>query len=104
MNHFDEVDFSECHSEEVISFFWRSVYMSYMWHHLIPNHIILLILQMTWMISQTIRFWFTIKKKAQHGRYLFHDDDNTRNNDDEDHNGGDNDDVDNDDFCVCWWW
>ena len=26
MNHFDEVDFSECHSEEVISFFWRSVY------------------------------------------------------------------------------
>ena len=27
MNHFDVVDFSECHSEEVISFFWRSVYM-----------------------------------------------------------------------------
>ena len=27
MNHFDAVDFSECHSEEVISFFWRSVYM-----------------------------------------------------------------------------
>ena len=27
MNHFDEVDFSECHSEEVISFFWRSVYI-----------------------------------------------------------------------------
>ena len=26
MNHFDGVDFSECHSEEVISFFWRSVY------------------------------------------------------------------------------
>ena len=26
MNHFDAVDFSECHSEEVISFFWRSVY------------------------------------------------------------------------------
>ena len=25
MNHFDAVDFSECHSEEVISFFWRSV-------------------------------------------------------------------------------
>ena len=23
MNHFDAVDFSECHSEEVISFFWR---------------------------------------------------------------------------------
>ena len=28
MNHFDAVDFSECHSEEVISFFWRSVYMN----------------------------------------------------------------------------
>ena len=27
MNHFDAVDFSECHSEEVISFFWRSVYI-----------------------------------------------------------------------------
>ena len=27
MNHFDAVDFSECHSEEVISFFWRSVYV-----------------------------------------------------------------------------
>ena len=27
MNHFDAVDFSECYSEEVISFFWRSVYM-----------------------------------------------------------------------------
>ena len=26
MNQFDAVDFSECHSEEVISFFWRSVY------------------------------------------------------------------------------
>ena len=26
MNHFDAVDFSECHSEEVISFFSRSVY------------------------------------------------------------------------------
>ena len=26
MNNFDVVDFSECHSEEVISFFWRSVY------------------------------------------------------------------------------
>ena len=24
---FDEVDFSECRSEEVISFFWRSVYI-----------------------------------------------------------------------------
>ena len=28
MNHFDAVDFSECHSEEVISFFWCSVYLS----------------------------------------------------------------------------
>ena len=27
MNHFDKADFSECHSEEVISFFWRSVYI-----------------------------------------------------------------------------
>ena len=27
MNHFDAVDFSDCHSEEVISFFWRSVYL-----------------------------------------------------------------------------
>ena len=26
MNHFDAVGFSECHSEEVISFFWCSVY------------------------------------------------------------------------------
>ena len=25
MNNFDTVDFSECHSEEVVSFFWRSV-------------------------------------------------------------------------------
>ena len=28
MNHFDGVDFSECHSEEVVSFFWRSVYFN----------------------------------------------------------------------------
>ena len=28
MNHFDAVGFSECHSEEVISFFWRSVYFT----------------------------------------------------------------------------
>ena len=27
MNQFDPADFSECHSEEVISFFWRSVYI-----------------------------------------------------------------------------
>ena len=26
MSHFDALDFSECRSEEVISFFWRSVY------------------------------------------------------------------------------
>ena len=31
MNRFDAVDFSECHSEEVISFFWRSVYMTGLW-------------------------------------------------------------------------
>ena len=30
MNHFDAVDFSECHSEEVISFFWRSVYFQHL--------------------------------------------------------------------------
>ena len=29
MIHFDEVDFSESHSEELISFFWRSVYEAY---------------------------------------------------------------------------
>ena len=28
MIHVDALDFSECHSEEVISFFWRSVYIS----------------------------------------------------------------------------
>ena len=28
LNHFDAVDFSECHCEEVTSFFWRSVYKS----------------------------------------------------------------------------
>ena len=28
MNHFDAVDFSECDSEEVISFFWRSFLIS----------------------------------------------------------------------------
>ena len=33
MNHFDAVDFSECHSEEVISFFWRSVYIK--WKHML---------------------------------------------------------------------
>ena len=27
MNHFDAVHFRECHSEEMISFFWRSVYV-----------------------------------------------------------------------------
>ena len=27
MINFDAVDFSECRSEEVISFFWRSVYL-----------------------------------------------------------------------------
>ena len=29
MIHFDALDFSEWHSEEVISFFWRSVYLSW---------------------------------------------------------------------------
>ena len=29
MNHFDAVDFSECRSEEVISFIWRSVYIQF---------------------------------------------------------------------------
>ena len=29
MNHFDAVDSSECHSEEVISFFWCSVYVQW---------------------------------------------------------------------------
>ena len=28
MIHVDALDFSECHSEEVISFFWRSVYIA----------------------------------------------------------------------------
>ena len=32
MNHFDAVDFSECHSEEVISFFWRSMYIAWYYH------------------------------------------------------------------------
>ena len=27
MNNFDAVDFSECHSEDVIGLFWRSVYI-----------------------------------------------------------------------------
>ena len=30
MNHFDAVDFSECHSEEVISFFWCSLYLQFL--------------------------------------------------------------------------
>ena len=34
MNHFDAVEFSEHHSEEVISFFWRSVYKP-QWHVII---------------------------------------------------------------------
>ena len=34
MNNFDSVDFSECHSGEVISFFWRSVYFDCV-HYLI---------------------------------------------------------------------
>ena len=29
MINFDAVDFSECRPEEVISFFWRSVYKKY---------------------------------------------------------------------------
>ena len=29
MINFDAVDFSECRSEEVISFFWRSVYIEF---------------------------------------------------------------------------
>ena len=28
MIHFDDLDLSEWHSEEVINFFWRSVYMN----------------------------------------------------------------------------
>ena len=28
MNHFNALDFNVCRSEEVISFFWHSVYMS----------------------------------------------------------------------------
>ena len=31
MVNFDGVDFIECRSEEVISFFWRSAYVSYIW-------------------------------------------------------------------------
>ena len=31
MINFDAVDFSERHPEEVISFFWRSVYISVSW-------------------------------------------------------------------------
>ena len=46
MNHFDAVDFSECHSEEVISFFWRSVYLNllspklyiFSWKHIVLLH------------------------------------------------------------------
>ena len=32
MINFDAVDFSERRSEEVISFFWRSVYVSKVWY------------------------------------------------------------------------
>ena len=32
MINFDAVDFSERHPEEVISFFWRSVYMVFHFH------------------------------------------------------------------------
>ena len=32
MIHVDGLDFSECHSEEVISFFWRSVYSNTQQH------------------------------------------------------------------------
>ena len=39
MNHFDAVDFSECHSEEVISFFWRSVYLLPWFIHIMRNKI-----------------------------------------------------------------
>ena len=34
MINFDAVDFSEGRSEEVISFFWRSVYLNYLQHML----------------------------------------------------------------------
>ena len=43
MNHFDAVDFSECHSEEVISFFWRSVYVTVVfksWNIILESHYI----------------------------------------------------------------
>ena len=43
LNHFDAVDFSECHSEEVISFFWRSVYIG----SVIPK----LVLTVNWLIK-----------------------------------------------------
>ena len=32
MINFDAVDFSKCRSEEVISFFWRSVYLYHISH------------------------------------------------------------------------
>ena len=38
MIHFEEGDFSERHSEEVISFFWRSVYIHYTHIATLPWH------------------------------------------------------------------
>ena len=36
MIHFNALDFSECRSEEVISFFWRSVYNTKKNVHIAP--------------------------------------------------------------------
>ena len=40
MNHFDAVDFSECQAEEVISFFWRSVYKLLYCHGTFQCHVV----------------------------------------------------------------
>ena len=36
--HVDALDFSECHSEEVISFFWHSVYLELQTSQMLINH------------------------------------------------------------------
>ena len=55
MNHFDSVDFSERHSEEIISFFWRSVYIFNVTEMLYDRETPLLI-----PLSQTSHCWKNI--------------------------------------------
>ena len=70
MNHFDAVDFSECHSEEVIIFFWRSVYFAkcFIFYYILWNN---LFSKVTVIIEGYIFFSFRSTDAFNRWNWLF---------------------------------